>query len=418
MWELLQFQPHPGQKEILLSDARFRVVCCGRRWGKSLMAAVEALSVALAGGKVWVVGPDAQSAAIIFDECWRLSRIVERYVVRRKVNPPVIKLRTDGYVMARSAENTNQLVGRGLDLIIIDECAKIRDANVWWEYLRPCLTDRRGAALFISTPKGRNWFFDLWQRGKHPDYPDHASWQYPSSTNPFLDPREIDVARDTIPERVFRQEYLAEFLEDVGGVFSAVRERIGATWQRQRQPGHNYVIGVDLAKYEDFTVIAVIDVGLGELCHVERHQKEDWNLQIQRVVGAARHWNAPVCVDATGVGDPIADALFAAGVHVVPFKFTAASKLSLIQQLVLALEQGDLLLLNEEWLLQELENYEYQRTEAGTLRMNAPEGKHDDGVVALALAWHLATVYGSSARPRVGGERPITVRRAEAPRLV
>lgn len=410
MWELLQFQPHEGQKEILLSDARFRVVCCGRRWGKSLMAAVEALSVALAGGKVWVVGPDAQSASVIFDECWRLSRHVEKYIVRRKVNPPIIKLATDGYVMARSGENTNQLVGRGLDLIIIDECAKIRDANIWWEYLRPCLTDRRGAALFISTPKGRNWFWELWQRGKHCDYPDHASWQYPSHTNPFLDPAEIDVARQTMPDRVFRQEYLAEFLEDVGGVFSQVRERLGATWQRQRLPHHNYVIGVDLAKYEDFTVIAVIDVVLGELCHVERHQKEDWNLQIQRVVRAARHWNAPVCVDATGVGDPIADALFAAGVHVVPYRFTAASKLSLIQQLVLALEQGDLHLLNEEWLLQELEHYEYQRTEAGTLRMNAPAGRHDDGVIALALAWHLASVYASPARPMLGSERPVTAR--------
>jgi len=400
--------------EILLSDARFRVVCCGRRWGKSLMSAVEAVSVAVAGGKVWVVGPDAQSSSIIFDECWRLSRLVEPYVLRRRVNPPIIKFETDGYIMARSAENTNQLVGRGLDLIIIDECAKIADANIWWEYLRPCLTDRRGAALFISTPKGRNWFYELWQRGKHPDYPDHASWQYPSITNPYLDPKEIEVARASVPERVFRQEYEAEFLEDVGGVFSAVRRRVGAVRQTQRLPGHTYVIGVDLAKYEDFTVIAVIDSTLCELCHVERHQKEDWNLQIRRVINAARYWNAPVCIDATGVGDPVADALFAAGVNVIPYKFTAATKLALIQELVLALEQEDLRLLEEEWLLQELENYQYERTEAGNLRMNAPEGKHDDGVIALALAWHIAMPLSQSGRPVLGSERPV---RAIRPRI-
>lgn len=407
MWRMLRFQPHQGQKQILLSPARFRVVCCGRRWGKSLMAAVEATSVALAGGKVWVVAPDYDTAGIIFEECWRLSRLVERYVARRRVHTPLISYTSEGYIMPRSAENTNQLVGRGLDLIIIDECAKIRDRNVWWEYLRPCLSDRQGSALFISTPKGRNWFWDLWQMGNHPDYADYQSFQFPSGSNPYLDPRELETARATVPERVFRQEYLAEFLEDVGGVFSGVRSRLGAHRQTARIAGHTYAIGVDLAKYEDFTVIAVIDATTRELCHVERHQKEDWNLQIQRVVRASKFWNAPMCVDATGVGDPVCDALYQAGVSVVPFRFTTATKMGLIQELVLALEQGDLRLLDEEWLLQELENYQYERTEAGNLRMNAPEGKHDDGVIALALAWHLAAPYSVTAKPVIGGRRPV-----------
>ncbi|GIV22153.1 MAG: hypothetical protein KatS3mg023_3904 [Armatimonadota bacterium] len=374
------------------------------------MAGIEATSVALAGGKVFCVGGDSNTASIIFEQCLEISYKLNAQVDRRKLrDPSIIRYRSGGYIMARSAENIQQLIGRGLDLIIIDECARIPHSSVWYESLRPALTDRKGGALFISTPVGRNWFYELFQMGKHPDYADYESFQYPSSSNPHLDPAEIENARLTIPERVFRQEYLAEFLEDVGGVFSNVRSRVGARRQTTRTPGHNYVIGVDLAKYEDFTVIAVIDTTLGELCNVVRLQKEDYTLQSQRIIVEARRWNAPVCVDSSGPGEPIVEVLFADGVNVIPFKFTNASKMSIVQALVLALEQEDLKLLDEEWLLQELENYQYERTEAGNLRMNAPSGKHDDGVMALALAWHIAQPLGANVRPQVGRRRPIAV---------
>jgi len=406
---MLDFRPHAGQSTILLSPARYRVVCCGRRWGKSLLAAHEAVCAALVGGQVFVVGGDYNSASIIFEQCWDISLRLGKYVAQRKrQDPPIIRFKQGGYVMARSAENVNQLVGRGLDLIIVDEAAKIADANVWQQYLRPALSDTLGHALFISTPEGRNWFWEMWLRGQNPDYPQYASWRFPSSSNPYLDAGELEAARAELPERVYRQEYEAEFLEDVGGVFSHVRERATAKRQSERKPQHRYVMGVDLAKHEDWTVAIVLDASTGEMCDILRMQKVDYSLQVERIVGMAFHWQAAVCVDATGVGEPVAEEIFRRGVTVVPFTFTQASKLALVQDLVLAFEQAAIAILPEEWLIQELEMYKYERTPSGNLRMGAPEGQHDDGVMALALAWHIAVPFQSQAVPRVGGRRPVT----------
>jgi len=409
---MLGFQPHAGQMEILLNDARYRVVCCGRRWGKSLLASVEAVSTALVGGHVFVVGGDYNSASIIFELCWEFSIRLAPYVAQRKrQDPPIIRFKHGGYVMARSAENVNQLVGRGLDLVIVDEAAKIHDALVWQQYLRPALSDTLGHALFISTPEGRNWFWEMWLRGQHPDYPDYASWRFPSRTNPYLDPSELDAARSELPERVYRQEYEAEFLEDVGGVFSHVRESATARPQMRRDPTHRYVMGVDLAKHEDWTVVVVLDATTGEMCELLRMQKQDYSLQVRRIVETSRFWQAPVCVDATGVGEPVAEEIFRAGVNVVPFKFTQASKLALVQDLVLAFEQGAIRILPEEWLIQELEMYRYERTPSGNLKMGAPENAHDDGVMALALAWHIAVPFQHTAAPKIGGRRPVVTTR-------
>jgi hypothetical protein len=406
---MLNFRPHEGQATILLSPARYRVVCCGRRWGKSLLAAHEAICTALVGGQVFVVGGDYNSASIIFEQCWDISLRINKYVAQRKrQDPPIIRFKHGGFVMARSAENVNQLVGRGLDLVIVDEAGKIADANVWQQYLRPALSDTLGHALFISTPEGRNWFWEVWLRGQNPDYPQYASWRFPSCTNPYLDASELEAARAELPERVFRQEYEAEFLEDVGGVFSHVRERATAKRPSSRNPMHRYVIGVDLAKHQDWTVAIVLDATSGEMCDILRMQKQDYSLQVERIVRMAFHWQAPVCVDATGVGEPVAEEIYRRGVTVVPFTFTQASKLALVQDLVLAFEQGAIAILPEEWLIQELEMYKYERTPSGNLRMGAPEGQHDDGVMALALAWHIAVPFQNQAAPRVGGRRPVS----------
>jgi hypothetical protein len=199
---------------------------------------------------------------------------------------------------------------------------------------------------------------------------------------------------ETLPERVFRQEILAEFLDDAGGVFRGVRECVSGTLDPNARPANwaeRFVIGVDLAKYQDYTVCVVVDVAARRVVGFDRYNKADWTLQKERIAQLARYWNnAQVWMDATGVGDPIFDDLRRAGLNVMPYKFTSATKSALINNAVLMVEQRSITFPPIAQLVNELVAFEYQRSEGGVLRMNAPEGFHDDAVCAFALAcWPL-----------------------------
>ena len=148
---------------------------------------------------------------------WRIIRQLARQVPGAEIRygDRLVRLPGGGEVVVRSADNPDSLRGEGLDFVVMDECAFMA-AEAWPEAIRPALADRRGRALFISTPKGRNWFYDLWLRGVDPNEPEWASWQLPTSANPYIRPEEIEAARASLPDRTFRQEFLAEFLAETG----------------------------------------------------------------------------------------------------------------------------------------------------------------------------------------------------------
>jgi len=262
---------------------------------------------------------------------------------------------------------------------------------IWQSHLSQRLIDRQGWALLISTPKGKGYFYDLFRSGQRGDG-GWASWNMPSWTNPLLDRDLIEQERARLPERVFRQEYGAEFLEGSGAVFSNVRECATGTW-RGPEPGQRYKAGLDLAKVEDFTVLVIMDRER-KVVFVDRFHRLDWDTQAARVEGHVRRYNrAEMFVDTTGVGDPIHEALCKAGLRVNSYPFTAKSKAALINALVLTLEQRLIVLPKPElWPegIDELEAFQYSVTEQGNLRAAAPGGGHDDCVMALALAaWDL-----------------------------
>ena len=104
----------------------------------------------------------------------------------------------------------------------MDECAFMQ-REAWTEAIRPALSDRQGKVLFISTPKGRNWLWEIYQRGVSGEE-GWQSWTFPTANNPFIAKEEIEAAKWDLPEMIFRQEYLAEFIDDAGGVFRRVQE--------------------------------------------------------------------------------------------------------------------------------------------------------------------------------------------------
>ncbi len=377
--------PHIGQRRVHDDPARFKVLACGRRWGKTRLGVHECLDVAAQGGRAWWVSPSYKTGEVgwrpLRDMGAKIGAEVRR--VDRQINLPGA-----GSVTVRSADNPDSLRGEGLDFVVLDECAFISE-DAWLEALRPALSDRQGGAMFISTPKGRNWFWRLWQRGQDGDDGEWASWHFPTSDNPYIPDSEIEAARLDMPDRFFRQEYLAEFMDDAGGVFRHVMEAATATAQDERIPdGRQYVIGADWAQHQDFTVLAVIDLEKMALVHLDRFREIDYTIQSQRL-GALAEKFKPVSIisEINAMGQPIAERLQRDGLPVVPFTTTNATKAAAIDALALAFERGDIRILNDSVLIGELQAYEMSRTKTGLRSFNAPEGMHDDTVIALALAW-------------------------------
>ena len=290
------------------SDARFRVLACGRRWGKTRLGALLCLRTGLSRGRAWWVAPSYKMAHVGWRLVTQLAAQIPGAEIRRA--DQLVALPGGGTVQVRSADNPQALRGEGLDFLVMDECAFIQEA-AWTEALRPALSDRLGHALFISTPKGRNWFWRAWVRGQEPDS-GWCSWQFPTVTNPYILPSEIEEARRTLPERIFQQEYLAMFLDDAGGVFRRVLDAAVAKEQPCAIEGHQYVMGVDLARKVDYTVITVLDLSLQppQMVAMDRFNQTDWNIQVERIKAMANRFQVQqVVVDQTGVGDPIVQQL-------------------------------------------------------------------------------------------------------------
>jgi len=310
----------------------------------------------------------------------------------RKVDRQII-LPTGGEVTVRSADDPDSLRGEGLDFVVMDECAFMQE-NAWIEALRPALSDRQGRAMFISTPKGRNWFWRIWQRGL--DDGDFHSWQLPTSDNPYIAPEEIEAARESLPELTFEQEYLAVFLEHEGAVFRNISACLGAPIVTpDDHSSHRIIVGVDWGKQADFTAISV---GCAD-CHVElaidRFNQIDYAFQRKRLQALAEKWSATqIQAESNAMGEPVIEELVRSGLPVRGFATTAQSKPPLIENLALVFEREEWQFINDSVWTAELEAYERKVSPVtGRSQYSAPEGMHDDTVIARALMVNAASVW-------------------------
>jgi len=228
----------------------------------------------------------------------------------------------------------------------------------------------------------------LWSRGQDPKQQDYKSWNYPSQNNPYLDPKEItDFARD-MPDLAYKQEILGLFIEDVGSVFRGVENCVKGTLEAPKAD-KRYVMGADLAKHQDFTVLAVLDDD-GHLCGFDRFSELDWVFQRKRIVNLSQQYNSRLLVDSTGVGDPVYDELRREQIRVEGYKFTSASKKDLVENLSMMMENGKISFPDIPELVNELKLFGYTVGSTGLIKYGAPEGYHDDCVISLALAaWQI-----------------------------
>lgn len=307
-----------------------------------------------------------------------------------------IGFREGGTISIRSTHTPDNLRGAGLDYAILDEAA-FMDAAVWSEVVRPMLMDTQGGAMFISTPNGRNWFYNLYQLGLDPDEPEWAAFHYTSMDNPFIHPSEFGAIQRTTPEHIWRQEYLAEFTDDAGQVFRGIRETATAPLHAIYHPGHLYIAGIDWGRENDFTCFAVIDATTRQMVALDRFNQIGWALQRGRVRALYEQWQpAVIWAESNSIGSVNIEALQAEGLPVRPFTTTSRSKPMLIESLALAIERRDVALLPDPVLLHELGAYTLERLPGGGYRYTAPAGLHDDTVIATALSWYGVQMGGIS----------------------
>ena len=380
---------HQGQKEVASAPARFKVLAAGRRFGKTRLGAAMCLETALSGKRAWWIGPSYKMAHVGWRGIRQLASQIPGAEIRQVDR--IVTMPGGGWAQVRSADDPQSLRGEGLDFVVLDECAFMREA-AWQEALRPSLADRKGRALFISTPKGRNFFWRLWQRGQEGG-DEWVSFQFPTSANPYIDQGEIDAAQANLPERIFQQEFLASFLEDAGGIFRGVMAAATATEQDGAVEGHQYVFGVDWGKHLDYSCFVVLDLTDNTMAAIDRFNQIDYVVQTDRLKTLYERFRpGTVIVERNSIGEPLIERLQRDGLPVRPFTTTNASKAEAIDALALAFERRELVILNDPVLVGELQAYEAKRLPSGMLRYSAPEGMHDDTVMALALAWSGANV--------------------------
>ncbi len=395
------YRSHEVQRAVHADTHRFKVLCCGRRWGKSLFGVYELYKNLVFSSdknpRGWIVAPTYPMVREDWRICWEMLAplIVDqnvndmRLTVIANVDPAVPRYAD---IELKSAERSDEgLRGAGLTALLVDEASRVgKDA---WEFgLRPSLADKRGKATFISTPKGMNNFYDLWKVGMDGIDEEWASWQFPSVSNPFFPKDEWEKLEKVTPKDLWRQEYLAEFLEDGASIFHGLSDCEGG--QLTNQGSDRWVcVGVDLARKLDFTVLVHMD-DTGQVISVIRSREMDWSVQRALIKSAKdRHPTARVVIDSSGVGDVIEEDLRKAGVAPQGVKTNSpVVKTELIENLLIAIESGHIRIPSEKnfpeigWLWDELRSYTREETGFGHFRYQAPAGKHDDGVIALALA--------------------------------
>jgi len=312
---------------------------------------------------------------------------------------------TGGQVIFRSLDDPDNARGHTADGVVLDEAPMIR-AEAWYEVVRPIISDMQGWALIMGTPKGRNWFWREWVGAAN--HADSMAWQIPTLGVAIRDGRLVRAKHplenpdfqfaeavrifQSVPQKTFEQEFLAQFIEDAGLVFRNVRM---ASTAQPGQPvaGGRYVFGVDWARDYDWTVISAIDGVARRQVAIERFNQVDYAFQLGRLRAMVERWRPELIVaEMNAMGTPLVESLQREGLPVQGFTTTASSKTAVIEGLALALERGALTLLADETQIAELQAYDMERLPGGTFRYGAPSGMHDDTVIALALAWHGASI--------------------------
>jgi len=417
--------PHPSQKLVHGSKARIRVVCNGRKWGKTELCINEVMNYAgTPESNIWWVAPTYG----VGDIAWkRMLLYVNPLLIKRKSErDKSLTFINDSMVQFKSSDNEKGLVGEGLDFCVMEEAA-YQNGDAWLETIRPNLGDarRRGDAMMISTPAGLNYFYREWLKGQDAKFPDYESWRFelsmipilneridpydggfPSWTNPHWTLNELTSIIHH-PRSLVLQEYGARFIEDLSNIFIGVDKVIDRELNLEDPVhGKQYYVGFDVARSGagDNAVITVVDKDY-KVCRETVMLGKSLPVQVQTAKTICEEYNsAPIMVDTTNpMGDSVFEFIYDEYKNAKGFHYTTANKRDLMDNLSIIIQTRKLKIpmkteeLSE--LVKELKVFGAGRNSHGAVIYEAPGGFMDDRVNGLALACWLCNENQSRAKP-------------------
>lgn len=297
----LDFSLHSKQMEVMQSQARFKVVAAGRRFGKSYLATVTLLLAALSSpkktAKVWYIAPTYGQAE---DIMWQmLLEIAGDLITKKWKNKLTVELINGQQITLKGADKPDTLVGSGLWHVVLDEFADMKP-EVWEQSIRPALADHKGSAIFIGTPEGLNHFYEVWLQGKQAEFSEWESFQFNTLDNPIIDEGELKEASLTMTKEMFEQEFEASFAAAGGGdlltsdiIYLPSNPTPGQLVMTVDPAGYGETKGMSKSKLSklDETAISVCEVSTsGWFFHDVQHGRWDIRETSLRIVRTAQKW--------------------------------------------------------------------------------------------------------------------------------
>ena len=387
------FTPTIKQKEIidacLSKNIKYIVGCFGRQAGKSFTAMNLLLKWALEDNNsvsMWV-SPVYSQAKKVFTE---LTNTIAGTGLTKAINKSELTITfiNGSVIYFRSGEREDTLRGYTLNYLVVDEAAYIKD-EVWNTVLRPTVLVNGKKVLFISTPKGRNWFYNLAMRGMSDEYPTYKTFYATSFDTPFITAEELEEAKLSLPETIYKQEILAEFIDDGGEVFGSLKNCCVLDHYPKKEDNDRYYAGLDIGRANDYTVLTILN-SKGEVVRIFRDRQNSWNVIVSEIVKHLREFNARSIIEINGIGDPIFEQIKKQYSNIEPFITTNDTKQNIIEELILSLNEMKLKLPSPELntdLYKELSVFTYEYSpKSRRVKYGSPTGFHDDMVISLALA--------------------------------
>jgi hypothetical protein len=392
----LGFDLNAEQTAIASDPSLVRFVAGGERAGKSVLAGAEVAAAAVESTLIWLVGKDFSLARPEFRYAYEALAMAKAV---RRVSMPAdgaweMVLKTGSRIVTKSAEDVLKLAAEAPSGIVLCEAAQLDFDTFRRLYGRTAEGRARGDGWLLAVgtfEKGRRWYAEMFRQFKGDNPWGGRSWSLPTWSNTAVfaggrdDPAIKDIEAGLSPDQ-FRERFGGEPVAHEDQVFrgESIERCIGPLGQ----PDGWVTIGLDLGRVRDYSVAIAMN-SLRQVVAIERFRKVDWVTQVQRVVDMYHRVKAQrIAVDSTGLGDPIAELLYRNNLIVDPVHLTAQSKAEIIDRLSISLDRGDITIPREEALIAELWDFQATERASGVDRLEASPGKHDDTVIALALAVH------------------------------
>ncbi len=388
--QYIGFQPHKGQQRvidtIINGPEKYITVVSPRQTGKSILLVNLILYYGInePDSKIAVIAPIYSQARKLMEDLYESIKDTE---IIKAVNYSNIEIRlqTGSKIIFKSSEREDGLRGYTFTHIFLDE-ASYQSEDAWKRAIQPTVLVHGKKCVLFSTPRGRDYFYNLYQMGLDPEFPNYASVRMEQGDNPYINQEEIESAKKALPEAIFRAEYLGEFLEGESQVFQNFSNN---NLERYPQPVGKVYAGLDTGQSSDYTVCTFID-STGQVVDIYRDNQKTYETMTNEVLTRVKKFNATLLVETNSIGGPVYEALRKQWQNTHPFNTSNSSKREIIESLILAFNEDTIRIpsigLSSE-LHHELEVFEMTyNPKTRTVQYAARPPFHDDMVMSLAIA--------------------------------